>query len=231
MLTIRLKDPLNMMTPALVMSSFSRIRAGLNVGRRVLTCQNRRNPQGSMTAFFLRGHFHGTTHSMAQNTIFLPPCADGRGMLFIEKEMTMTQPRNTFAILVLALLTPLMVLDGWLFNHAHAIEVEIELTIRDSRYTKTKWAPPQEGASVVLTIKNEDDIRHGFTSPLFHNLLVRTLSDGVQIYGKGIEGLYLDPGATIQLRFQVDRPGDYEFKCDLHPSMKGELLLLHVDVV
>jgi uncharacterized cupredoxin-like copper-binding protein len=143
----------------------------------------------------------------------------------------MKQRSKTWSILALMLITPLLVLDGWLFNMAQATEVEIELTIRDSQYTKTKWAPPQEGASVVLTIKNEDDIRHGFTSQLFLNLLVRTLSNGVQIYGKGIEGLYLDPGATIQLRFQVLRPGDYEFHCDLHPSMRGELLLFHVDVV
>jgi uncharacterized cupredoxin-like copper-binding protein len=143
----------------------------------------------------------------------------------------MKQHSKTWSVLALALVTPLLVLDGWLFNIAQAIEVEIELTIRDSQYTKTKWAPPPEGAAVVLTIKNEDAIRHGFTSQLFHNLLVHTLSDGVQIYGKGIEGLYLDPGATIQLQFQVDRPGDYEFKCDLHPSMRGELLLLHVNVV
>lgn len=138
---------------------------------------------------------------------------------------------KTWLILAFTLATPLLFLDGWLFNIAQAVEVEIELTIRQSQYFKTKWTPPPEGASVVLTIKNEDDIRHGFTSQLFHNLLVRTLSDGVQIYGKGIEGLYLDPGATIQLRFQVLRPGDYEFNCDLHPTMRGELLLLHVDVV
>lgn len=137
---------------------------------------------------------------------------------------------KTWLFLPLAFIASLFLLDGWLFNSAKATEVEIELTIRDSQYTKTKWDPPRDGASIVLTIKNEDAIRHGFTSLLFHNLLVHTLSDGVQIYGKGIEGLYLDAGATIQLRFQVDRPGDYEFKCDLHPSMKGELLLLHVDV-
>jgi uncharacterized cupredoxin-like copper-binding protein len=142
------------------------------------------------------------------------------------------KPRSkTWFILALALLTPLLALDGWLFNMAQAVEVEIELTIRQSQYFKTKWAPPPENSSVVLTIKNEDDIRHGFTSQLFQDLLVRTLSDGVQVYGKGIEGLYLDPGATIQLRFQVLRPGDYEFHCDLHPTMRGELLLLHVDVV
>ena len=143
----------------------------------------------------------------------------------------MKQCSKTWSVLALALVLPLLLLDGWLFNLARAVEVEIELTIRQSQYFKTKWTPPPEGATVVLTIKNEDDIRHGFISQLFQNLLVRTLSDGVQVYGKGIEGLYLDPGATIQLRFQVLRPGDYDFHCDLHPSMKGELLLLHVDVV
>lgn len=143
----------------------------------------------------------------------------------------MKPPSKTWSVLAFSLVIPLLVLDGWMFNIAQAIEVEIELTIRDSQYTNTKWAPPPEGAFMVLTIKNEDDIRHGFTSQLFHNLLVRTFSDGVQIYGKGLEGLYLDPGSTIQLRFQFERPGDYEFKCDLHPSMRGELLLLHVDVV
>ena len=81
------------------------------------------------------------------------------------------KPRSkTWFILSLALVTTLLVLDGWLFTIAQAIEVEIALTIRDSQYTKTKWAPSPEGASVVLTIKNEDAIRHGFTSQLFQNL-------------------------------------------------------------
>jgi uncharacterized cupredoxin-like copper-binding protein len=143
----------------------------------------------------------------------------------------MKRDNMRWSVLLLVLITPLLVLDGWLCNAAQAIEVEIDITIRDSRYIKTKWSPPPEGAAVVLTITNEDTVRHGFTSPLFHDLLVRAESDGVQIYGKEIEGLYLDPGKTVQLRFRVDRPGNYEFTCDLHPKMKGELLLLHVDVV
>lgn len=143
----------------------------------------------------------------------------------------MKQHNTQWSVLALILVSSFLVLDGWLFNAAQAIEVEIDITIRDSQYLKTKWAPPPEGASVVLTIRNEDTVRHGFTSTLFHHLLVKTVSEGVQIYGKGIEGLYLEPGKTVQLRFRVDRPGNYEFTCDLHPSMKGELLLLHVDVV
>ncbi len=86
------------------------------------------------------------------------------------------------------------------------------------------------GRPLLLTIKNQDGERHGFQSELFHDLLVRAESEGVLVYGNGIEGLYLDPGKTVRLRFQVDRPGDYRFKCDLHPSMQGELLLMHVDV-
>jgi len=133
-------------------------------------------------------------------------------------------------VLVIVLIAPLLILGSWLANSVHAIGVEIKLTIRDSRYLMTTWVPPPEGALIVLTIKNEDGIRHGFTSELFHNHLIRTDAGGVQIYGKGIEGLYIDPGKTVQLRFQVDRPGDYEFQCDLHPHMQGELLLLHVDM-
>jgi len=143
----------------------------------------------------------------------------------------MKQHNARWWMLGLGLVVPLFVLDGWLVNSAQAIEVEINLTIQNSKFVTTKWAPPPEGASVVLTIANEDNVRHGLTSELFHNLLIKTISEGVQIYGKGIEGLYLDPGKTVQLRFQVSRPGDYEFKCDLHPFMQGELMLLHVDVV
>lgn len=134
-----------------------------------------------------------------------------------------------WGILGLVMTFSLLGLSGWFTDSAHAIEVKIELTIRDSQYILTQWVPPPEGAFLVVSIKNEDDIRHGFTSELFHNHLIQTNAGGIQVYGKGIEGLYIGPGKTVQLRFQVDRPGDYPFQCDLHPHMKGELLLLHVD--
>jgi len=136
-----------------------------------------------------------------------------------------------WGILGLVMTFSLLGPSGWFANSAHAIEVEIELTIRDSQYILTQWVPPPEGAFLVITIKNEDGIRHGFTSELFHNHLIQTNAGDIQVYGKGIEGLYIGPGKTVQLRFQVDRPGDYPFQCDLHPHMKGELLLLHVDAV
>lgn len=80
---------------------------------------------------------------------------------------------------------------------------------------------------MVLTIKNKDGSQHRFTSQFFQNLRVRTFSNGMQVFGKDLEDLYLEPGATIQLGFS----DGHEFNCDLHLSMRGELLLLHVDVV
>lgn len=130
-----------------------------------------------------------------------------------------------------AIVIGLSVLGPWLQDLASALDVEIQLVIRDSQYIMTKWVPPPEGALMVITIINEDDIRHGFTSDLFENLLVRADANGVQVYGKGIEGLYIEPGRSVVLRFTVERPGDFTFHCDLHPQMKGELLLLQVNAV
>lgn len=87
------------------------------------------------------------------------------------------------------------------FKDGQATEVEIELTIYPSRYFIKKWGLPSESCSVVLTIKNKEGIQHRFTSPLFQNLRVHTFSNGVQVFGKKLENLYLDPGATIQWGF------------------------------
>ena len=45
-------------------------------------------------------------------------------------------------------------------------------------------------------------------------------------YGKGIEGVYVDPGKTLVLYFTPERGGSYTFRCDLHQQMKGELYTL-----
>lgn len=85
---------------------------------------------------------------------------------------------------------------------AQATEVEIELTIRPSQYFITKWALPPESSYVVLNIKIADGIQHRFTSQLFQSLRVYTFSNGMQVYGKDLEGFYLDQWTTIQLGFR-----------------------------
>jgi plastocyanin len=86
----------------------------------------------------------------------------------------------------------------------------------------------QRGAPTVIVLRNQDRIRHGFTSELFKGLLVMGEGEGVIAYGKGVEGFYVDPGKTLVLRFRMDKPGSYAFRCDLHPAMKGELYMLEV---
>jgi plastocyanin len=48
-------------------------------------------------------------------------------------------------------------------------------------------------------------------------------------YGRGIGGLFLDGKKSAVIRFVLERPGRHEFRCSIHPNMKGELLLLNVE--
>jgi plastocyanin len=43
--------------------------------------------------------------------------------------------------------------------------------------------------------------------------------------------MYLDAKRDATIRFNMTRPGRYEFRCSIHPNMKGELLLLTVEAV
>ncbi len=109
-----------------------------------------------------------------------------------------------------------------------AQEQRIEIVIRDSAFLLTKPAPIRPGLSTIIVLRNEDIIRHGFTSPMLFGLLVHAEGEGIASYGKGIEGVYVDPGKTLVIRFTTERPGSHPFRCDLHPQMKGEFLMLEV---
>ena len=109
-----------------------------------------------------------------------------------------------------------------------AQEQRIEIVMRDSAFLLTKPAPARLGMSTVIVLRNEDIIRHGFTSPMLFGLLVHAEGEGIASYGKGVEGFYVDPGKTLVIRFTTERPDSYPFRCDLHPQMKGEFLMLNV---
>ena len=55
--------------------------------------------------------------------------------------------------------------------------------------------------------------------------------DGVIVYGRGLGGVYLDPKRDTVIRFDMSRPGRYEFRCSIHPNMAGELLVLSAEAV
>lgn len=66
---------------------------------------------------------------------------------------------------------------------------------------------------------------------MFDGVSTKIESGGVISYGRGIGGVFLDPTREAVIRFTLDRPGRVEFRCSIHPTMKGELLLLNVEAV
>jgi plastocyanin len=66
---------------------------------------------------------------------------------------------------------------------------------------------------------------------MFEGIPTKVETDGVSSYGKGIGGVFLDPKRRAVIRFTMDRPGRHEFRCSIHPNMKGELLLMTVEAV
>jgi len=109
-------------------------------------------------------------------------------------------------------------------------EQTIEITIRDSTYVKTKVTPIRAEIPVAIVIRNEDQIRHGFTSPMLKGLAVEGEGEGIDFYGRGIDGVHIGPGKTVVLRLLVPAQGSFQFHCDLHSDMQGEVYLLDVPV-
>lgn len=118
-----------------------------------------------------------------------------------------------------------------LSNVQIAQEQRIELIIRDYAFLLTQPTPVRLHTSTALVLRNQDIVRHGFTSPMMAGLLLHGEGEGIAAYGKGVEGFYVDPGKTLVIRFTAERTGSYTFRCDLHPQMKGELYLLEVPTV
>jgi plastocyanin len=109
-------------------------------------------------------------------------------------------------------------------------EQRIEVTIKDFAFL-TKQIPLRLGVATVIEITNLDQERHDFGSTMFDGIPTRVESGGVVSYGRGIGGLFLDAKKGAAIRFTMERPGRHEFRCSIHPNMKGELLLLNVEAV
>jgi hypothetical protein len=80
----------------------------------------------------------------------------------------------------------------------------------------------------VIVVRNADTIQHGFTSAAIAEFDARVETEGLVTYGKGIKGLYLDPGQEVRIRFTPTRAVKMTFRCDIHPAMKGEIVFLSV---
>ena len=109
-----------------------------------------------------------------------------------------------------------------------ASEQRVDITIRNYDFHLSQQAAIRLHAPTVVILRNQDIVRHGFTSSMLAHLLVRGDGEGVAAYGKGVEGFYVDPGKTLVIRFTPERSGNYSFRCDLHPEMKSELVMMEV---
>ncbi|NOT24070.1 MAG: hypothetical protein HOP22_15295 [Nitrospiraceae bacterium] len=109
-------------------------------------------------------------------------------------------------------------------------EQVVEVTIKDFKYV-TKQGVLRLGFPTVIKIRNEDIERHDFGSTMFEGLPTQIEKDGVIVYGRGVGGVFLDSKRDAAIRFNMSRPGRYEFRCSIHPNMTGELLLLSAEAV
>ena len=109
-------------------------------------------------------------------------------------------------------------------------EQVVEVTIKDYKFV-TKQGPLRLGLPTVIKVRNEDAERHDFGSTMFEGLSVKVEKDGVIVYGRGVGGVLLDPKREAAIRFDLTRPGRHEFRCSIHPTMNGELLILSTEAV
>ncbi len=109
-------------------------------------------------------------------------------------------------------------------------EQVVEVTIKDFKFV-TKQGPLRLGLPSVIKVRNEDVERHDFGSTMFEGIPTQIERDGAIVYGRGLSGVFLDPKRDVAIRFNMTRPGRHEFRCSIHPNMKGELLLLSVEAV
>jgi hypothetical protein len=107
-------------------------------------------------------------------------------------------------------------------------EQRLEVLIRNYDFEVVHRSPVALGGETVIILRNQDIVRHGFTSPALPQLFLRIDGEGIGSYGKGIEGLYIEPGKTLVIRLVVEHSGRLAFHCDLHPEMKGEVFLLEI---
>ncbi len=107
-------------------------------------------------------------------------------------------------------------------------EQRIEIVMRDYDFQLVKLTAIRPALPTVIILRNQDIVRHGFYSAMLQGIPVQGEGEGVAAYGKEVEGFYVDPGKTLVIRFNNQRPGKYSFRCDLHPNMKGEAYVMEV---
>ena len=121
---------------------------------------------------------------------------------------------------------------AWMYGTVLVAQSEqvVDVTIKDFRFV-TKQGLLRLGFPTAIKVQNEDAERHDFSSTMFEGIPTQIEKDGVIVYGRGVGGVYLDPKQSATIRFDMTRPGRHVFRCSIHPTMNGELLLLSAEAV
>ncbi len=109
-------------------------------------------------------------------------------------------------------------------------EQMVDVTIKDYKFV-TKQSTLRLGFPTIIKVRNEDAERHDFSSTMFEGIPTQIEKDGVIVYGRGVGGVFLGPKQEATIRFDMTRPGRHVFRCSIHPTMSGELLLLNAEAV
>lgn len=107
---------------------------------------------------------------------------------------------------------------------------EIRIVIRNKTY-EFSGGIVKPDQPVTILLQNMDNTEHGFTSKLMEEFSIEVETAGATTFGKGIKGVHIKPGEKVRIHFTPSMPGSFNFQCDIHPSMKGELFVLSVEAV
>lgn len=107
--------------------------------------------------------------------------------------------------------------------------MKIEVIITNKEFKVSGHTLP--GELTEITVKNQDTMTHGFTSPLLNDGGVKVEGEGLALMGKGVNAYHVDPGKMMKIRFTKHSKSEpetmrYVFWCDLHPEMRGELFIV-----
>jgi hypothetical protein len=87
------------------------------------------------------------------------------------------------------------------------------------------------GFPTEISIRNEDSVTHGFNSSAFGRVDKVEMVGGSVAEGKGANVYRVEPGRTMVIKFTPTSDGKDEnrthaFWCDMHKTVKGEMLLI-----
>ena len=92
----------------------------------------------------------------------------------------------------------------------HEIESDVVIVIREKVFHVIKGGARggdqpfflmEAGSDHMITIRNEDNLAHGFVSPHFQNIDVHFSGDATMVFAEGASGFRIGPGKSATIRF------------------------------